>query len=164
MLKIVDTDLVEALEALAARRPSLDRRDLALDLHRLKKGDSHHYLFLARREKTFLFPLSEVFQEGSYANLSFLSPLGQVHRRPDVLLLQPKQAPKTRPRGNLTVLNYPDVAMDVEVFSLLTCRLDKETHLRAFLRSCRREAKPGKWSDYLRHLSIEGVEPYGHGR
>lgn len=164
MLKIMDTDLVEALETLAARRPELDRRALALELHRLKEGDSRHYLFLARREKCFLFPLAEVYQEGSYANLSVLSPCGQSDGKSDALLLQPKRAPKTRPRGNLTVLHYPDVAMDVEVFSLLTCQLDKEDHLRAFLRSCGREAKPGKWSDYLRHLSVGGGEQYGHGR
>lgn len=163
MLRIRDTDLVEALETLAAHRPQLNRRSLALDLHALKQGDSHHYLFLARAKKTWLFPMSEVYREGSYANLCWLAPTGESQGRPDALLLQPKRAPKTRPRGTLTVLNYSDMALDVEVFSLLTCPAQRENHLQAILRSCHRQAEYGRWRDYLRHLSREGGEQHGHG-
>lgn len=164
MLRLCETDLVEALEALAAHRPDLNRRSLALDLHALKQGEAKHYLFLARANKSWLFPLSDVYWEGSYANLCWLSPAGESQGKPDTLLLQPKHAPKTRPRGTLTVLNYSDVALDVEVFSLLTCPAHREDHLRAFLRSCHRQAEYGKWADFLRSLSPEGGEQRGHGR
>lgn len=163
MLRLRDTDLVEALETLAAHRPQLNRRHLAHSLHALKQGESHHYLFLARADKTWLFPLSEVYREGSYANLCWLSPVGQTQGRPDALLLQPKRAPKTRPRGTLTVLNYADIALDVEVFSLLTCPADRETHLQAVLRSCHRQAEYGSWADFLRKLDREGGKQHGHG-
>lgn len=163
MLRIRDTDLVEALETLAAYRPDLNRRSLAMDLHALKQGEAHHYLFLVRAGKSWLFPLSEVYREGSYANLCWLSPTGESQGKPDALLLQPKRAPKTRPRGTLTVLHYADVALDVEVFSLLTCPADRANHLQAFLRSCHRQAEYGKWADFRRYLSREGGEQHGHG-
>lgn len=152
MLRLMNVDLAHALQALAARRPDLNRRGLAMDMHRLKRGDSRNYLFLARGRESWVFSLSEVYDEGSYGNLTWLSPVGQSQGAPDALLLQVRRAPRTRPRGNLTVLNYSDVALDVEVFSLLPCPAEREVHLRAFLRICAREAEPGKWADYQRHL------------
>lgn len=164
MLRLRETDLVNALETLAAHRPNLNRYGLALSLHAVKLGDARNYLFLARAEKTWVFPLSEVYQEGSYANRCWLSPVGMSQGRPDALLLQPKFAPKTRPRGTLTVLNYSDMALDVEIFSLLTCPTHREQHLKALLRSCHRQAEYGKWADYLNYLSREGGGTNGHGR
>lgn len=164
MLRLRETDLVDALETLAAHRPNLNRRGFALSLHALKLGSANHYLFLARAEKSWLFPLSEVYREGSYPNLCWLSPAGESQGKPDALLLQPKHAPKTRPRGTLTVLNYSDVALDVEVFSLLTCPVHREIHLRAFLRSCHQQAEYGKWADFTQSLGQKGGESRGHGR
>lgn len=161
MLRLMNVDLTRALQALSAQRPSLNHRGFAMALHRLKRGDSRNYLFLSREDKSWLFALPEVYEEGTLANITWLAPSNGSHLRTDALLLQVRRAPRTRPRGNLTVLHYPDVALDVEVFSLLPCPADRETHLRAFLRICARDAEPCKWGDYLRHLKGDG--PRGHG-
>lgn len=161
MLKLTNVDFTRALQALSAQRPGLNRRGFAMALHRLKRGDSRNYLFLSREDKSWVFAMPEIYEEGSLANITWLAPSNESHLRTDALLLQVRRTPRTRPRGNLTVLNYPDVALDVEVFSLLPCPAERETHLRAFLRICAREAELGKWADYLRHL--KGGEPHGHG-
>lgn len=152
MLRLMNVDLTRALQALSAQRPGLNRRGLAAALHRLKRGDSRNYLFLSREDKSWVFALPEVYEEGTLANITWLAPSNESHLRTDALLLQVRRAPKTRPCGNLTILNYPDLALDVEVFSLLPCPADRETHLRALLRICARDAELGKWVDYLRHL------------
>lgn len=50
-------------------RPQLDLDSLALDIRKLERQEDRDYLFLARREKSYLFPVEDVYLSESYANL-----------------------------------------------------------------------------------------------
>ena len=69
MLQLIRADLIGILTLFADYRPQLDADSLALDIRKLGRMEDRDYLFLARREKSYLFPISEVYLAESYANL-----------------------------------------------------------------------------------------------
>ena len=69
MLQLIRADLIGILTLFADYRPQLDADSLALDIRNLGRMEDRDYLFLARREKSYLFPISEVYLAESYAYL-----------------------------------------------------------------------------------------------
>src|SRR5699024_7739572 len=61
MLQLIRADLIGILTLFADYRPQLDADSLALDIRKLGRMEDRDYLFLARREKSYLFPISEVY-------------------------------------------------------------------------------------------------------
>mgnify|MGYP000806755194 CR=1 FL=1 len=69
MLQLIRADLIGILTLFADYRPQLDADSLALDIRKLGRMEDRDYLFLARREKSYLFPISEVYLAESYAEV-----------------------------------------------------------------------------------------------
>lgn len=76
MLQIVKADLTGILALFADYRPQLDPDSLALDIRKLERQEDKDYLFLARREKSYLFPVEDIYLAESYANLCWTAYLG----------------------------------------------------------------------------------------
>lgn len=74
MLQIVKADLTGILALFADYRPQLAPDSLALDIRKLERQEDKDYLFLSRREKSYLFPVEDVYLAESYANLCWTTP------------------------------------------------------------------------------------------
>ena len=61
MLQIVKADLTGILALFADYRPQLDPDSLALDIRKLERQEDKDYLFLSRREKSYLFPVEDIY-------------------------------------------------------------------------------------------------------
>src|SRR5699024_11161614 len=69
LLKLVKQDLKNFLYLIGDCRPTLDPDSLRLDLRKLERCEAMDYLFLVRREKSYLFPVAEVYVPEQYAYL-----------------------------------------------------------------------------------------------
>lgn len=69
MIKLIKQDLAGFLCLIGKCRPALDAESLALDIRKLERCEAADYLFLVRREKSYLFPMEEVYEPNSYACL-----------------------------------------------------------------------------------------------
>lgn len=101
---------------------SIDR-----DIAKLRRCEHTDYLFLARREKSFLSDLPAVYEPGTYENLKWLYWQG-ITRLPIVaLFLHVTKVLDARPVGSVTLLDYQESARDVESFSALG-EAEREKH------------------------------------
>ena len=66
MIKLIKQDLESFLCLIGDRRPALSRGDLLRDRKRLALREAADYLFLARGDRSYLFPLEEVYTPGMY--------------------------------------------------------------------------------------------------
>ena len=69
MIKLIKQDLAGFLYFIGEHRPALDADSLALDIRKLERCEAADYLFLVRREKSYLFPVEDVYEPESYAYL-----------------------------------------------------------------------------------------------
>ena len=108
MLQLIRADLIGILTLFADYRPQLDADSLALDIRKLGRMEDRDYLFLARREKSYLFPISEVYLAESYAYLCWTAYRLFSEPKVDALYLHISHVIKGRPFGIVTVLDYAD--------------------------------------------------------
>ena len=124
MLQIVKADLTGILALFADYRPQLDPDSLALDI------------FLARREKSYLFPVEDVYLAESYANLCWTAYLGFPGPHVDALYFHVSRAVHGHPFGSVTVLDYAASAQDAERFAART-RREAAPHVRQVIKHYR---------------------------
>lgn len=104
-------------------------------LTQARAGD---FLFLARREKSFLFTLPAVYTADSYENLTWTYGLSSPHVPVVALFLRIFKVMETHPIGSVTLLDYPATARDVEVFAPLPT-LQKERHIQLITKRCTKQ-------------------------
>ena len=107
MLQIVKADLTGILALFADYRPQLDPDSLALDIRKLERWEDRDHLFLARREKSYLFPVEDIYLAGSYANLCWTAYLGFHGPHVDALYLPTSRAVHGHPLGALPCWTTP---------------------------------------------------------
>lgn len=90
-----------------------------LDAAKLCQGEETDYLFLARREKSWLFPLPAVYTPGSYENLTYTCGLMLPRSPVAALFLQVSKRTEGTAWGSVTALHYAASALDVETGAAL---------------------------------------------
>ena len=155
MLQLVKADLSGILTLFADYRPQLDRDSLALDIRKLERQEDRDFFFLARREKSCLFPVGEVYLAGSYANLCWTAYLGLPGPHVDALYLHISRNVHGHPFGIVTVLNYAAFARDVERFAART-RREAAPHVRRVVKCCRTHTQLGSTLDMIHFFRKEG--------
>ena len=151
MLQIVKADLTGILALFADYRPQLDPDSLALDLRKLERQEDRDYLFLARREKSYLFSVEDVYLAGSYANLCWTAYLGFHGPHVDALYLHTSRAVHGHPFGSVTVLDYAASAQDAERFAART-RREAAPYVRRVVRHYRTHVQIGSTLDFIKIL------------
>ena len=150
MLQIVKADLTGILALFADYRPQLDPDSLALDIRKLERQEDRNHLFLARREKTYLFPVEDIYLVGSCANL-WTAYLGFPGPHVDALYFHISRAVHGHPFGSVTVLDYAASAQDAERFSART-RREAAPHVRRVVRHYRTHVQIGSTLDFIKIL------------
>ena len=151
MLQLVKADLTGILTLFADYRPQLDPDSLALDLRKLERQKDKDYLFLARREKSYLFPVEEVYLAESYANLCWTACLGFPGPHVDALYLHVSRAVRGHPFGIVTVLDYTASAQDAERFAART-RREAAPYVRRAVKHYRTHVQIGSILDFIKIL------------
>ena len=72
MKKLLHADLTAILGLIPLYQP-IEAGSIELDLLKLQQGGAADYLFLARRERSWLFDPPRVYEPGSYENLCWLA-------------------------------------------------------------------------------------------
>lgn len=72
MKKLLHADLTAILGLIPLYQPT-EAGSIELDLLKLQQGGAADYLFLARRERSWLFDPPRVYEPGSYENLCWLA-------------------------------------------------------------------------------------------
>ena len=91
-----------------------------MDLLKLQQGGAADYLFLARRERSWLFDPPRVYEPGSYENLCWLAFQNRAGWPVLALFLHVEKFVGGRPWGSVTLLDYPTAAQNVGAFSELS--------------------------------------------
>lgn len=151
MLQIVKADLTGILALFADYRPQLDPDSLALDIRKLERPEDRDYLFLARREKSYLFPVEDIYLAGSYANLCWTAYLGFPGPHVDALYFHVSLAVHGRPFGSVTVLDYAASAQDAERFAACT-RREAAPHVRQVIKHYRTHVQIGSTLNFINIL------------
>jgi len=110
-----------------------------LDIAKLSRREQADYLFLARREKSWLFDLPSVYTQDSYANLCALAYQGRKQWPVLVLLLHVDRLVDGRPWGSVALLDYGATAQDVEAVCTEP-EEQRERHIRLVLKRRDRQA------------------------
>ena len=139
------------MELTAACQPT-DPRSVEADAAKLGMREQADWLFLARREKSWLFGLPDVYTPDSYANLCALAYRGRTSQWPALaLLLHVDRIAEGRPWGSVTLLDYAETARDIETVSTLT-EQQRERHIRMLLKRRDRQAPYCTISDVIQYL------------
>lgn len=151
MLQLVKADLTGILTLFADYRPQLDPDSLALDIRKLERQEDRDYVFLARREKSYLFPVEDIYLAESYANLCWTAYLDFPGAHVDALYFHVSRAVHGRPFGLVTVLDYAASAKDAARFAACT-RKEAAAHVRRVVRHCRAHTQIGSTLDFIKIL------------
>lgn len=100
---------------------------------KLQRGGQADYLFLARREKCWLFAPPRVYKPGSYENLCWLAYQDRAGWPVLALFLHVEKFVDGRPWGSVTLLDYLEMAHDVERASQLPAP-QRERHLNLLIK------------------------------
>lgn len=110
------------------------------------------YLFLARREKCFLFGVPAVYTPDSYENLTWLYGTGAPGVPVLALFLHIVKTVEARPVGTVTLLDYAATARDVAIFSALPA-LERDRHIQLITKRCTRQTRYCTMLEYIQHLN-----------
>lgn len=150
MRKLIKADLRGILELTPVYQPT-DPASIEADAAKLSAGEQADYLFLARREKSWLFDLPSVYTAGSYANLCALAYQDRAWWPVLVLLLHVDKIVEGRPWGSVTLLDYRTAARDIAIFSPLP-QAQRDRHIQLILKRRDRQARYCTILDVIRYL------------
>lgn len=112
MIKLIKQDLAGFLHLIGEYRPALDEDSLALDIRKLERCKAADYLFLVRREKSYLFPVEDVYEPDSYACLCWTAYTILPDMPVDAFYLHVSDT-AMGPAGSVVLLDYAESAADV---------------------------------------------------
>lgn len=119
----------------------------------LTQAGAGDFLFLARREKSYLFTLPAVYTADSYENLTWTYGLSMPHVPVVALFLRIFKVAEAHPIGSVTLLDYPATARDVEVFAPLPA-LQKERHIQLITKRCTKQTSYCSLLELMEFLKI----------
>ena len=155
MLQLIKADLIGTLTLFGEYRPQLDHSSLESDIKRLKRCEDRDYLFLARREKSYLFPVSEVYTADSYACLCWTGYIARPGPRVDALYFHISRTANGWPFGAVTILDYDAAAKDAENFSALPQK-ELQAHIQKTVEHYRNHTQICSVKDFIEHLRKAG--------
>lgn len=150
MRKLIKADLRGILELTPVYQPT-DPLSVEADAAKLGAREQADHLFLARREKSWLFDLPSVYTPDSYANLCCLAYQGRGQWPVLALLLHVDKIVEGRPWGSVALLDYQKTARDIETFSALT-QAQRERHIKLILKRRDRQARYCTILDVIQYL------------
>lgn len=156
MKKLMKADLIEILNLIPVYLP-VTAEHIDLDIARLVRSGETDYLFLARRDKCWLFDLPSVYTPDSYANLAWTYGRVTPHVPVAVLFLHVDKMVEGRPWGSVTLLDYAEAAQDVEIFSPLT-QAQRERHIRLIVKRYLRNTRYCTILDVIQYLKGKEVK------
>lgn len=109
---MIKQDLAGFLRLIGEYRPALDADSLALDICKLERCEAADYLFLVRREKSYLFPVEDVYEPESYAYLCWTAYTLLPDVPVDAVYLHVSDT-AVGPSGSVVLLDYAESAADV---------------------------------------------------
>lgn len=118
MKKLIKADLAGILRLMPTYHPTSAER-IEAHIAQLQKAAQTDYLFLNRREKSFMFTLPSVYTPDTYENLTTTHGLATPCVPVVAFLLHREKLMDTRPIGSVTMLDYTAFARDVDVYSAL---------------------------------------------
>lgn len=155
MKKLMKADLTEILNLIPVYLP-VTAEHIEPDIAKLGRGEETDYLFLARREKCWLFDLPSVYTPNSYENLTWTYGRITPHIPVAVLFLHVDRMVEGRPWGSVTLLDYADTAKDVELFSPLP-HAQRERHIRLMVKRYQRNVRCCTILDVIQYLKGKEV-------
>lgn len=134
--------------------PVPDER-IELDAAKLCRCEQTDYLFLVRREKSWLFDLTSVYTPNSYENLTWTYG-SLLHNVPTVaLFLHVDKVVDGLPWGSVTILDYPTTLRDVEQFSAAPYA-QRKRHIQLITKRCTRHVQACSMLELIEHFKEEG--------
>ena len=137
MKKLLHADLTAILSLIPMYQP-IDAESLELDLIKLRSGGQADYLFLARGDRSYLFPLEEVYTPDSRAYLCWTADAPPPRVPVDAFYLHVADA-SHGPRGSVILLDYGTSTADMERAACLAPE-ERAAHLRQLARHWRDHA------------------------
>ena len=138
MIKLIKQDLESFLCLIGDRRPALSRGDLLRDRKRLALREAADYLFLARGDRSYLFPLEEVYTPDSRAYLCWTADTPPPRVPVDAFYLHVTDASHGT-RGSVILLDYGITTADMERAACFAPE-ERAAHLRQLARHWRDHA------------------------
>ena len=148
MVKLIKADLIGVLTLFADCRPQLDYASLALDIQKLKRHRDRDFLFLARREKSYLFPAAEVYTAQIYAFLCWTAYSHVPGCHVDALYLHISRAMRGRFWGSVVLLDYVEAVQNVDQ-AVAMPRQDASASMRNTLRHYQNCAQTVSTLDFI---------------
>lgn len=152
MKKRIKADLTDILRLAATYQP-IAPEHIEACIAAMCRCERTDFLFLARREKCFLFDLPAVYTTDSYENLTWTFGLATPRIPVIALFLHVTKAVNARPVGTVTLLDYPATARDVEVFSPLP-KAAREVHIKDITKHCTKHARYCTILEVIQYLKI----------
>ena len=118
MKRLIKANLVEILKLVPLYLP-VTAESVDMDIAKLCRGADTDYIFLARREKSWLFPFSAIYTPGSYEYLTYTYALILPYISVAALFLRVSKRIEGTTWGSVTALHYAASALDVETGAAL---------------------------------------------
>ena len=150
MQKLMNADLTDILNLIPVYLP-VTAEHIEPDIAKLGRGEYSDYLFLARREKCWLFDLPSVYTPDSYENLAWTYGTVTPHIPVAALFLHVDKTVEGRPWGSVTLLDYAETVQDVAVFSSLP-QAQRERHIRLITKRYLRNVRYCTILDVMQYL------------
>ena len=158
MKRLIKADLTGVLSMVPTYFP-VPEACVKMDIARLCREEQADFLFLARREKCWLFDFPSVYTPDSYANLSWTYTKLLPHLPVAALYLHIDKVAEGRPWGSVTLLDYRTTLEDVERFSPLTTA-QRERHIRLLIRRWLRNPQYCSYLEVMEYLKERGEQPW----
>lgn len=158
MKRLIKADLAGVLSMVPTYFP-VPEACVKMDIARLSREEQTDFLFLARREKCWLFDFPSVYTPDSYANLTWTYAKLLPKLPVAVLYLHVDKIVEGRPWGSVTLLDYRVTLEDVERFSPLP-PAQRERHIRLLTRRWLRDPRHCSLLDVMEYLKKRGENPW----
>ena len=153
--KLTGIGLMHFLLWMGSFHPVLEKESLVTDIEKLSRREAGDYLFLIRREKSFLFSVAEVCVPGSYAYLSWTAYTMIPTVPVDAFYLHVTGSDGTL-TGDVFLLDYGWAAAEVERAAALR-KGSREAHLLERLWHWREESEESSVLAFTR--AMKGCRP-----
>ena len=158
MKRLIKADLAGILSLIPVYFP-VPESSVKMDIARLSREEQADFLFLARRDKCWLFDIPSVYTPDSYANLSWTYAKCLPHLPVAAIYLHTDRIMEGRPWGSVTLLDYRTVLEDVERFSPLP-QAQRERHIRLMVRRWLRNPQYCSCLEVVEYLKERGEQPW----
>ena len=158
MKRLIKADLAGVLNMVPTYFP-VPEACVKMEIARLSREEQADFLFLARREKCWLFDIPSVYTPDSYANLAWTYAKHLPKLPVAVLYLHVDKIVEGRPWGSVTLLDYQVTLEDVDQFAPLPLA-QRERHIWLLVRRWLRDPRHCSLLEVMEYLKKRGENPW----